>query len=85
MTCLLIETELTPLQREYAGLIRSSGESMLAVINDILDFSKIEAGRIELERIDFELHALLEEICEFQHIKAKARNLEFAYVNERIP
>ena len=49
-TDLLIETPLQTRQREYVGLIRTSGRNLIALINDILDFSKIEAGRLEVDK-----------------------------------
>ena len=64
MTGLLLDGQLDSQQREYAEIVRSSGESLLALINDILDFSKIEAGHLELERIDFDLHSLIEDSIE---------------------
>ncbi len=60
MTSLLMDTALTPAQREFASTIRTSGDALLSIINDILDFSKIEAGRIELEQRPFGLHKCVE-------------------------
>jgi two-component system, sensor histidine kinase len=42
-------------QRERLGVIRQSGESLLAILNDVLDLSKIEAGKLELELVEFDL------------------------------
>jgi PAS domain S-box-containing protein len=59
LTDLLLDTELTPQQREYLGLVKTSANALLWVVNDVLDFSKIEAGRIELEATDFSLRTIL--------------------------
>ena len=61
MAELLTESDLDVEQREYTGVIRASAESLLGLINDILDFSKIEAGMLEMEDIEFDLGAAVED------------------------
>jgi len=73
---LLLDTELTPEQREYGEMARRSGESLLAIVNDILDFSKIEAGKMELESSDFSLRSVLEAAVESVALSAQAKGLE---------
>jgi two-component system sensor histidine kinase/response regulator len=76
MTELLMGTELTVEQKEYALMLKSSGESLLGAINDILDFSKIESGKLRLDPITFDLHRTLEEISRSLALKAHEKNLE---------
>jgi signal transduction histidine kinase/DNA-binding response OmpR family regulator len=76
MTGLLLDTDLSPEQREYAETVRRSGEALLAVINDILDFSKIEAGKMELESLTFELPTILEDVAEMLAARAEEKGLE---------
>jgi two-component system sensor histidine kinase/response regulator len=78
MTGLLLDTELDPEQREYAEIVRSSGEALLTIINDILDFSKVEAGKLDLEVVDFDLLALVEEVADLLAPRAHAKALELA-------
>ena len=82
MTGLLLETELTPQQRKYAEIVRTSGESLLTLINDILDFSKIEARRLELENIPFNLRIVLEDATQLLWVKAREKGLELVCVIE---
>src|SRR5665213_493214 len=81
MTGLLLDTELTSEQREYAGAIQHSGEALLTVINDILDFSKIESGKLEIEEVEFNLRAVIEECAEVLAPAAHAKDLELAVLS----
>ncbi len=78
MTELLLGTELTAKQQQYAGIIRKSGESLVALINDILDFSKIEADKLDLEIIDFDLRALLEDLTELLAVRTAEKGIELS-------
>ena len=76
MTTLLLDTDLDRRQREYATVIKSSADALLVVINDLLDYSKIEAGKLELERIEMDLRAHVEEVASTQAAAAAAKKLE---------
>jgi two-component system, sensor histidine kinase and response regulator len=76
MTGLLLETQLDRTQRDYAETIRSSADSLLTVINDILDFSKIEAGKLELECIELDLRANIEDVGSAMAFQAASKGLE---------
>ncbi len=86
MTGLLLETALTPEQRECAEIVRSSGEHLLMVINDILDFSKIEAGKLTLELLDFDLRTAVDEAVELVAARAFSKGLNLAcLVHANVP
>ena len=75
MNGLLLASPLNDEQRRHAELIRSSGQSLLAIINDILDLSKIEAGRMELEIVDFPLAETIREVVSLLTVRAQAKGL----------
>lgn len=76
MTDLLLETPLSAEQREYTQVIRTCGETLLALINDVLDLSKIEVGHLELEQADFDLRVLMEETATMVASRAHTKGVE---------
>src|SRR5260370_41541130 len=76
MTGLLLDTDLSGEQRDYADTVRKSGEALLTVINDILDFSKIEAGGLVIESFGFDLRQAIEEGAEMLQPKAEENGNE---------
>ncbi len=82
MVTLLLDTELSAEQREYAETARMAGEALLTLINDILDFSKIEAEKVEFETVDFDLRKVVAEAVEITAPGAGAKGLELAYLIE---
>ena len=81
---LLKGTELSEEQESYVSTIDSSGNALLSLINDILDLSKIEAGRMEVERVPFDLHKVVEETCRILSPRAESKglSLEMTYAPE---
>jgi signal transduction histidine kinase/CheY-like chemotaxis protein len=75
VTALLLDTDLTPEQRESLLLVRESADSLLRVINDILDVSKIEAGRLSLEPVDFALREQLDRCMKTLAFRADEKGL----------
>jgi two-component system sensor histidine kinase/response regulator len=75
-TQLLLDTEQTQEQRDYAESIRKSADNLLTLINDVLDFSRIEAGRLTLESIPFNLGMIVKEVADLLSVKAEEKGLE---------
>ncbi|MDH3639523.1 MAG: ATP-binding protein, partial [Gammaproteobacteria bacterium] len=80
MTELLLGTELNPRQRSFANTVQHSGEALLTIINDVLDFSKIEAGKLELEKVDFNLRELIEDLTDLFITQVREKGLELACI-----
>ena len=80
MTGLLLDAELAAEPREYAEMVRRSGEALLTIINDILDFSKIEANKLTLEHSDFDVRVMVEDVLELLAERAYSKGLGLAYV-----
>ncbi|MGZ4455733.1 MAG: response regulator [Nocardioides sp.] len=73
---LLLRTDLTSDQLRLASGVQVASRALLSVINDILDFSKIEAGRLELERLDFEVRSVFDQVAGVLGESARAKGLE---------
>ncbi|HXA81115.1 MAG TPA: response regulator, partial [Opitutaceae bacterium] len=76
MSGLLLDTTLTPEQRELAEILQKSADSLLGVVNDILDLSKIEAGNLQIEEVEFDLHPLVEDTLALFSERAEDKGLE---------
>ncbi|MEM9398967.1 MAG: ATP-binding protein [Verrucomicrobiota bacterium] len=86
MTSILLDTSLTPEQRDIVNTIRNSGESLMTIISDILDFSKIEVGRLELESHTFDIRRTVGDVEDLLAVRAFEKNLElFCYVDPKTP
>jgi PAS domain S-box-containing protein len=86
MAGLLLDTNLTSEQQNFAETIRSSGEALLVILNDILDFSKIESGKLDLEEYPFEVQLCVEEALDLILPRAIAKNLKVDYkIDPQVP
>jgi signal transduction histidine kinase/DNA-binding response OmpR family regulator/HPt (histidine-containing phosphotransfer) domain-containing protein/HAMP domain-containing protein len=79
MSHLALKTDLDPRQKGYVRKIQQSGQHLLGVINDILDFSKVEAGKLKVEKIDFELEKVFENVSTLISEKATSKGLELIF------
>lgn len=76
---LLLESELSPQDRELAQIVDSSSHALLSIVNDILDFSKIESKKLELETTPVELASCIESAIDLVAPQATKKNLELVY------
>ncbi len=86
MSGLLIDTDLSSMQTDYAKTIQYSADALLKIINNILDFSKIEANKLELELISFDLRQIIIAVTDFLKIKTQEKGIELLYeIPDEIP
>jgi signal transduction histidine kinase/CheY-like chemotaxis protein len=86
MTELILDSDLTPAQRESLHIVRSSADSLLSVINDILDFSKIEAGKLTLDPVTFSVETVVAETMKVLALRAHDKGLEMAFeIDNAVP
>lgn len=79
MTKLLLDTELSTTQRQYAELVDQSAKNLLSIINDILDFSKIDAGKLEINPQTIELEGLLVQLASSFQYMADQKNIALKF------
>jgi signal transduction histidine kinase/CheY-like chemotaxis protein/ligand-binding sensor domain-containing protein len=82
MTHLALKTDLSRKQADYLTKVKNAGQSLLGIINDILDFSKIEAGKLDVEKTEFQLDEVLENLSSIVSQKAQDKDLEFLIASQ---
>ncbi|SCY91016.1 MULTISPECIES: hybrid sensor histidine kinase/response regulator [unclassified Pseudomonas] len=86
MTELLLGTPLSVKQRDYVQTIHSAGNELLTLINEILDISRLESGQIELDDVQFDLNALIEDCLSIFRAKAEQQNVELiSFIQPQVP
>ncbi|MCH4902658.1 MULTISPECIES: hybrid sensor histidine kinase/response regulator [unclassified Pseudomonas] len=86
MTELLLGTPLSVKQRDYVQTIHSAGNELLTLINEILDISRLESGQIELDDVQFDLNALIDDCLSIYRAKAEQQNVELiSFIQPQVP
>ncbi len=86
MTELLMETDLTPDQRDFAETVQESAESLLSTIDDVLNFSNIETGKLTMKDINFDLRTALVKSSDMLEIRAQEKGLGFDFqIDQSVP
>lgn len=86
MTELLLGTPLSVKQRDYVQTIHSAGNELLTLINEILDITKLESGQIELDDVQFDLNAMIEDCLSIFRAKAEQQSVELiSFIQPQVP
>jgi len=76
MSEMLMDTELTQEQKSYVDVFRSAGKGLMSLLNDILDLSRVESGQLVLDKTDFDLRRLIQEVMDFASPMARSKSLD---------
>src|SRR4051794_354371 len=76
LSALLLDTELTPEQRDYVKRVRGFSDALVGLVNNVLDFSRLEAGKLELDRADLDVRRIVDEVGELCADRARAKGVE---------
>ncbi|XP_065855867.1 histidine kinase 4 [Euphorbia lathyris] len=86
MLALLLDTDLSSTQRDYAQTAQACGKALIALINEVLDRAKIEAGKLELEAVPFDLRSIVDDVLSLFSEKSRNKGIELAvFVSEKVP
>ncbi|XP_057503126.1 histidine kinase 3-like isoform X2 [Actinidia eriantha] len=86
MLHMLMDTDLDVTQQDYVRTAHGSGKALISLINEVLDQAKIESGKLELEAVQFDLRAILDDVLSLFSRKSQERGVELAvYISDRVP
>ncbi|XP_010527816.1 PREDICTED: histidine kinase 4 [Tarenaya hassleriana] len=86
MLAMLLDTELSSTQRDYAQTAQVCGRALIALINEVLDRAKIEAGKLELESVPFDIRSILDDVLSLFSEKSRNKGIELAvFVSDKVP
>ncbi|KAL7181088.1 hypothetical protein ACSBR1_040030 [Camellia fascicularis] len=86
MLALLLDTDLSSPQRDYAQTAQACGKALITLINEVLDRAKIEAGKLELEAVPFDLRSILDDVLSLFSEKSRHKGVELAvFVSDKVP
>lgn len=81
MLALLLDTDLSSTQKDYAQTAQACGKALIALINEVLDRAKIEAGKLELEAVPFDIRSILDDVLSLFSEKSRQKGLEVSCMN----
>lgn len=80
MLALLLDTDLSSTQRDYAQTAQACGKALITIINEVLDRAKIEANKLELEAVPFELRSILDDVLSLFSEKSRRKGIEVMHI-----